>query len=65
MEINTHDSEVFVSLTERSQVAMSVCAAVGIGALVFGAGFLIGRLTKKTAPVAPDYSNVEIADDLT
>ena len=53
MEINTHESEVFVSTSEMPKVAMPVCAAVGIGALLLSAGYLVGKLTGKpiSAPI--------------
>jgi hypothetical protein len=55
MEINTHESEVFVSTSEMPQVTIPACAAVGIGALLFGAGYLVGRLTGKPIPAPVHY----------
>ena len=59
MEINTHDSEVFVSTTENPEVSLSIYAAAGIGAALFGAGFLVAKLTgkKHTCPFSAHANN--------
>ena len=55
MEINTHESEVFVSTNEMPKVTIPVCAAMGIGALLLGAGYLVGKLTGKPVPAPVHY----------
>ena len=55
MEINTHESEVFVSTHEMPKVTIPVCAAMGAGALLLGAGYLLGRLTGKPTPALVHY----------
>ena len=55
MEINTHESEVFVSTHEMPKVTIPVCAAMGIGALLLGTGYLVGKLTGKPTPAPVHY----------
>jgi len=65
MEITTHDSEVFVSASENPELSLSIYAAAGIGVALFGAGFLVAKLTSKkhVCPYAAN-SNGQVADDM-
>ena len=64
MEINTHESEVFVSANDTHPATVPVCTAMGIGTLLFGAGYMVGKLIGKPKPASVHYHHHYIAHDM-
>jgi len=61
MEINTHESEVFVSTCEDKSIPIAMyAAACAAGLALFGAGYYVGKVMGQKAVIATSHVN----DDL-